>query len=58
MASLQYQRDRGRDLLECRSCGETFPEGKATNDGWHYECPECNERPASVRDCVASERAG
>ncbi len=31
---------RGRDLLTCRNCGATFPEGQATRDGWHYECPE------------------
>ncbi|ADQ67006.1 hypothetical protein GL213_07115 [Halogeometricum borinquense] len=43
MPSLQYQREQGRDMLECRSCGATFPEGQATNDGWHYECPQCNE---------------
>jgi len=30
---------RGRDLLLCRNCGSTFPEGQATRDGWHYECP-------------------
>jgi len=30
---------RGRDLLLCRKCGSTFPEGQATRDGWHYECP-------------------
>ncbi|WP_171006664.1 HVO_2901 family zinc finger protein [Halalkalirubrum salinum] len=31
---------RGRDLLTCRNCGATFPEGQATRDGWHYECPK------------------
>ncbi|MFB6108875.1 MAG: HVO_2901 family zinc finger protein [Haloplanus sp.] len=32
-----------RDLLVCRTCGAEFPEGRATKDGWHYECPECGE---------------
>ncbi|MCL9816282.1 HVO_2901 family zinc finger protein [Natronocalculus amylovorans] len=39
-------RTRGRDLLRCRTCGATFPEGQATRDGWHYECPEA--------DCTAN----
>ena len=43
MQGLQYSRDSGRDLLECGHCGATFPEGKATTDGWHYACPECEE---------------
>ena len=30
----------GRDLLQCRCCGAVFPEGKATRDGWTYQCPE------------------
>jgi len=37
------QRDRGRDVLRCRNCDAEFPEGQATSDGWHYECPECGE---------------
>ena len=31
---------KGRDVLVCRKCGATFPEGKATRDGWNYRCPE------------------
>lgn len=34
--------DRGRDELRCRRCGAEFPEGRATEDGWHYRCPECD----------------
>lgn len=34
--------DRGRDELVCRKCGAEFPEGRATRDGWHYRCPECD----------------
>jgi len=36
----------GRDMLECRRCGETFPEARATDDGWHYACPsgDCEAR--------------
>lgn len=30
----------GRDLLRCRRCDAEFPEGRATKDGWYYECPE------------------
>ncbi|MGM0591658.1 MAG: HVO_2901 family zinc finger protein [Halobacteriota archaeon] len=37
MANLLQQ--SGRDILECRKCGATFPEGQATTDGWHYRCP-------------------
>ncbi|AEH37940.1 HVO_2901 family zinc finger protein [Halopiger xanaduensis] len=25
--------------LFCQVCGERFREGDATQDGWHYECP-------------------
>jgi len=25
--------------LFCQVCGERFREGTATQDGWHYECP-------------------
>jgi len=32
-----------RDLLVCRKCDAEFPEGRATKDGWTYECPECGE---------------
>jgi len=34
------QLQTGRDLLRCRACGATFPEGRATEDGWTYRCPE------------------
>lgn len=33
-------REMGRDLLRCRKCSTEFPEGHATEDGWHYGCPE------------------
>lgn len=33
-------RTQGRDMLQCRKCGSVFPEGKATKDGWFYECPQ------------------
>jgi len=29
-----------RDLLQCRRCGTTVPEGEATRDGWTYRCPQ------------------
>ncbi|MFB6256286.1 MAG: HVO_2901 family zinc finger protein [Haloplanus sp.] len=34
---------RSRDAHVCRNCGAEFPEGRATEDGWHYRCPECEE---------------
>jgi predicted RNA-binding Zn-ribbon protein involved in translation (DUF1610 family) len=37
------QKREGRDMLVCRNCGATFPEGQATRDGWHYACPDCGE---------------
>ncbi|XVH31918.1 HVO_2901 family zinc finger protein [Haloferacaceae archaeon DSL9] len=36
---MQLLRTQGRDMLMCRKCGSTFPEGRATQDGWHYRCP-------------------
>jgi DNA-directed RNA polymerase subunit RPC12/RpoP len=26
--------------LFCDSCGSRFPEREATEDGWHYRCPD------------------
>jgi hypothetical protein len=43
MPEMVHQETTGRDVLECRRCGATFPEGRATTDGWHYRCPECEE---------------
>lgn len=37
------QRQSGREWLACRKCDAEFPEGRATKDGWHYECPECGD---------------
>lgn len=30
------------NTLQCRRCGETFDERRATTDGWRFECPECD----------------
>lgn len=46
MTGAHVQLEAGRDMLACRKCGAVFPEGKATADGWHYECP--------TEDCDAS----
>ena len=43
MAGMQITKQSGRDMLVCRKCAAEFPEGRATKDGWHYECPECGE---------------
>lgn len=43
MPAMSAVREQGRDLLVCRCCEAEFPEGAATKDGWHYECPECGE---------------
>ncbi|MFC6989079.1 HVO_2901 family zinc finger protein [Haloplanus sp. GCM10025708] len=43
MRGTQLSKERGRDLLACRNCGAEFPEGRATKDGWYYQCPECEE---------------
>lgn len=34
----------GEDELICGQCGERFSERHATEDGWHYSCPneECD----------------
>ncbi|MFB6172528.1 MAG: HVO_2901 family zinc finger protein [Haloarculaceae archaeon] len=37
---LELHRDScSRDQLFCRRCGERFSERTATEDGWHYRCP-------------------
>lgn len=39
---IEYELHRdscGEDELVCRSCGERFSEQVATEDGWHYRCP-------------------
>jgi DNA-directed RNA polymerase subunit RPC12/RpoP len=46
---LQYELHRDtcwNDRLICTQCGERFAERSATEDGWHYRCP--NE------DCTAA----
>ena len=43
MAGMQITKQSGRDMLVCRKCAARFPEGRATKDGWHYECPECGD---------------
>jgi predicted RNA-binding Zn-ribbon protein involved in translation (DUF1610 family) len=43
MPAMQVGHEEGRDTLVCRRCDAEFPEGRATRDGWHYECPECGE---------------
>lgn len=44
MPGLELRREaKGRDELVCRKCDARFPEGRATQDGWHYTCPECGE---------------
>lgn len=30
------------DQLACRQCGGRFAESTATDDGWHYECPDAD----------------
>ncbi|WP_126664667.1 HVO_2901 family zinc finger protein [Haloterrigena salifodinae] len=38
--ALELHRDTCRKgQLLCQVCGERFREGNATQDGWHYECP-------------------
>jgi DNA-directed RNA polymerase subunit RPC12/RpoP len=29
----------GDDQLFCQECGERFGANRATQDGWHYRCP-------------------
>jgi predicted RNA-binding Zn-ribbon protein involved in translation (DUF1610 family) len=43
MAGMQITKQSSRDMLVCRKCAAEFPEGRATKDGWHYECPECGD---------------
>ena len=43
MPEMLHQKAHGRDVLVCRKCDAEFPEGRATQDGWHYRCPECGE---------------
>jgi hypothetical protein len=41
-SELKYELHRdscGEDELLCRECGERFGERRATEDGWHYRCP-------------------
>ena len=38
--ALELHRDTcKKGQLFCQVCGGRFQEGKATHDGWHYECP-------------------
>ncbi|QLK26026.1 transcriptional regulator [Natrinema zhouii] len=38
--ALELHRDTcKKGQLFCQVCGERFREGTATQDGWHYACP-------------------
>jgi hypothetical protein len=38
---LELHQDNCEDeQLFCDACGTRFPEGEATEDGWHYRCPD------------------
>lgn len=38
---LELHQDNCEDgQLFCDCCGTRFGEGEATEDGWHYRCPE------------------
>jgi len=38
--ALELHRDTcKKGQLFCQVCGNRFREGDATQDGWHYECP-------------------
>lgn len=40
---LELHRDScSRAQLFCGKCGERFAERTATEDGWHYQCPNEN----------------
>ncbi|WP_408958674.1 HVO_2901 family zinc finger protein [Natrinema sp. 74] len=41
--ALELHRDTcKKGQLFCQVCGERFREGTATQDGWHYECPNAD----------------
>jgi hypothetical protein len=60
-------RERGKaadiDRLFCKKCGERFDADEATDDGWHYRCPndDCDGAGigtdlAAVTDVLPSTR--
>ena len=46
-------RSRRQDMLLCKRCGERFVADEATNDGWHYECPNDDCDGAGIGEDLA-----
>lgn len=38
------------DRLFCKECGERFDADEATDDGWHYRCPNEDCDAAGIGD--------
>lgn len=50
---LELHRDTCEDgQLFCDSCGSRFAEAEATEDGWHYRCPEPDCEGAAIGEDI------
>ncbi len=50
---LELHRDNCTDgQLFCESCGTRFAEGTATEDGWHYRCPDPDCEGAGIGENI------
>ena len=53
----RQKRDTGlsgrQDMLLCKRCGERFVADEATDDGWHYECPNDDCDGAGIGEDLA-----
>lgn len=41
------------DMLLCKRCGERFVADEATDDGWHYRCPNDDCEGKGIGDDLA-----
>jgi hypothetical protein len=50
---LELHRDTCEDgQLFCDSCGSRFAEAEATEDGWHYRCPDPDCEGAAIGEDI------
>lgn len=50
---LELHQDTCKDgQLFCDSCGSRFAEAEATEDGWHYRCPDPDCEGAAIGEDI------
>ena len=53
LASRERSSTADIDRLFCKQCGERFDADEATDDGWHYRCPNGDCDAEGIGDDLA-----